>query len=236
MKWPMNRQATFRVTLILTALTALAAMTGPVRASEPVAASDEAPASPALVREIQFMLLTLGLDPGPIDGNPRQLTNRAVHTFQARAGLPVADIALNAPVPPAFLERLRREAAQVMFKSGNPPTPPPAASEPATAAVVAPPPAQPPPPPQAPDPFAACPSNANDFRIGGKQYTTQSFLNEGFDGSSARAVTELRKRLDEARVLAERIGGAALMEVQRQARVLAYFECRLKIEQASGKS
>ena len=49
-------------------------------------------ATTALVREIQFMLLTIGIDPGPIDGNPRQLTNRAVHIFQQRSGLPEADL------------------------------------------------------------------------------------------------------------------------------------------------
>ena len=49
-------------------------------------------------------------------------------------------------------------------------------------------------------------------------------------------MTNLRKRLEEARQLADRIGGSALLEVQRQARVLSYFECRLKIEQGSTKS
>ena len=42
-----------------------------------------------------------------------------------------------------------------------------------------------------------------------------------------------RDRLNEARQLAENIGGAALAEVQRQARVLNYFSCRLKVEQAA---
>jgi hypothetical protein len=49
-------------------------------------------------------------------------------------------------------------------------------------------------------------------------------------------VTDLGKRLDEARQLAEHIGGTALIEVQRQARVLTYFECRLNIERASGSN
>jgi hypothetical protein len=43
----------------------------------------------------------------------------------------------------------------------------------------------------------------------------------------------LKDRLSEARQLAGKIGGAALTEVQRQSRVLDYFTCRLKIEQAS---
>jgi hypothetical protein len=45
----------------------------------------------------------------------------------------------------------------------------------------------------------------------------------------------MRQRLDEARQIADKIGGPALVEVQRQAHVLAYFECRQKIEQAEPK-
>jgi hypothetical protein len=58
-------------------------------------------------------------------------------------------------------------------------------------------------------------------------------LNEGFDGSTAGAVTNLKDRLEEGRQIADKIGLTALKEVQRQARVPQYFECRLKIEQAS---
>ncbi len=101
-----------------------------------------------------------------------------------------------------------------------------ATPSPATAA-----PAQPPAPP--PDPFAACTFNPGDFRIGATQYTPDKFLQVGFDGSTARAVASLKDRLEEARQLAGNVGGSALAEVQRQARVLNYFDCRLKIEQAS---
>jgi hypothetical protein len=45
----------------------------------------------------------------------------------------------------------------------------------------------------------------------------------------------LKDRLNEARQIAENIGGSALIEVQRQSRVLDYFSCRLKVEQASEK-
>jgi peptidoglycan hydrolase-like protein with peptidoglycan-binding domain len=180
-------------------------------------------ATAALVREIQFMLLTIGIDPGPIDGNPRQLTNRAVHIFQQRSGLPEADLVSNGPIPPAFLERLRGEAGKVMLK----PAPSPSTAPPQ--AIVA----QPPPPASTPDRFASCTYTTDDFRVGGRQYTPQSFLDEGFDGTTNRAVTNLRQRLEEARKIAEGVGGPALLEVQRQARVLAYFECRQKIEQAS---
>jgi peptidoglycan hydrolase-like protein with peptidoglycan-binding domain len=184
-----------------------------------------ASATTAVVREIQFMLLTIGIDPGPIDGNPRQLTNRAIRIFQARSGLPQSDLVSNAPIPPALLERLRQEAAKVMLK----PEPPSATPAPPTQAIAT----QPAPAALPPDRFASCTYNTDDFRIGGKQYTPQSFLNEGFEGATNRAVVNLQQRLDEARRIAEGVGGPALLEVQRQARVLAYFECRQKIEQAS---
>jgi hypothetical protein len=48
-----------------------------------------------------------------------------------------------------------------------------------------------------------------------------------------RAVSMLRDRLNEARQIASDVGGAALSEVQRQSRILDYFSCRSKIEQAS---
>jgi peptidoglycan hydrolase-like protein with peptidoglycan-binding domain len=191
-------------------------------------------ATGALIREIQFMLLNVGIDPGPIDGTARQLTNHAVHTFQQRSGLPIMDIANERPVSQAFINRLRQEAAQTLLKGA---APQPAQS---ATAVAAPPPtetatAAPPraPPAPAPDRFASCAYNAADFLVGGKQYTPQSFLDEGFGGATPHAITNLQQRLEEARQIAEKIGGPALGEVQRQARVLAYFECRQRIEQSS---
>lgn len=196
-------------------------------------------ASGAVVREIQFMLLSLGFDPGPLDGNAQQLTNRAVHAFQQRSGLPVADLVNERPVPAAFIERLRKEVAQTLLKSTKPepeqqqaavppPAPTPSPAPEPVSPVAKPEPAAPP-----PDRFASCSYSQQDFFVGGKQYTPQLFLDEGFGGATPRAVTNLRQRLDEARQIAEKIGGPALLEVQRQARVLAYFECRQKIEQAS---
>jgi len=88
---------------------------------------------------------------------------------------------------------------------------------------------------QAPDRFAACKFSPEDFRIGATAYTPDKYLQVGFDGSSARAVSMLKDRLNEARQIAGNIGGSALTEVQRQSRVLDYFSCRLKIEQASEK-
>ncbi|MGC2204076.1 MAG: hypothetical protein WA633_28525, partial [Stellaceae bacterium] len=129
-----------------------------------------------------------------------------------------------------FVARLRAEASRAVFGTQKAPeTPPPAAAPPVAAVAPAPPPAP------APDRFAACEFRPEDFRIGNTQYTPDKYLQEGFEGSTTRAVAMLKDRLNEARQLAGNIGGAALAEVQRQARVLDYFNCRLKIEQASGK-
>ena len=205
--------------------------TAAAQPSAPAATDQTVMATASLIREIQFMLLNVGIDPGPIDGTARQLTNRAIHIFQQRSGLPVTDIANEQPISQAFVDRLRQEAAQTLLKGV---APQPAQS----AAVAAPPPtetatAAAPRMPPPPDRFASCAYNATDFLVGGKQYTPQSFLDEGFGGATPRAVTNLRQRLDEARQIAEKIGGPALGEVQRQARVLTYFECRQRIEQAS---
>lgn len=222
-------------------------------ASAAAPAGDQADlATPQLIREIQFMLLNLSIDPGPIDGNAQQFTNRAVRTFEERYGLPQADLANGRPVPPEFLAKLRSEVAQNLLKGGaKPPEQPAAAEKPAeqpvatsppdqtTTASLPPPapaepaPAKPAPAPPRPDRFASCTYNPEDFHIGGTQYTPQAFLDQGFGGVTSRALVNLKQRLEEARQIAEKIGGPALAEVQRQARVIAYFECRQKIEQAS---
>jgi hypothetical protein len=194
------------------------------------AGGDMVPATPELIRQIQFMLQTLGIDPGPIDGNAQALTNRAAHQFELQNSLPIVDITNNGPIPVAFLEALRKQVAAKLGVVAPPPAP--AAPAPAPAAPTPAPAAPAPPPPPAPDRFASCPFEPQDFNVGGKQYTPQAFLDEGFGGSTDRAVLNLQQRLKEAREIAEKIGGAALLEVQRQARVLAYFECRQKIEQA----
>ncbi len=185
-------------------------------------------ANTALVREIQFMLLRLGMDPGPIDGIVGPQTLGAVRKFQAKSGLPIADLINDAKISAVFLARLRAEASRAILGGEKRPEVSPEAVTPSPVAVA---PARPPAPP--PDPFAACTFNPADFRIGATEYTPDKFLQVGFDGSTARAVASLKDRLDEARQLAENLGGSALAEVQRQARVLNYFNCRLKIEQAS---
>jgi peptidoglycan hydrolase-like protein with peptidoglycan-binding domain len=201
-------------------------------------------ATPQLIREIQFMLLNLSIDPGPIDGNAQQFTNRAMRIFEERNGLPQVDLVNGRPVSPDFLAKLRSEVALKLLKGGVRPSGPPATAtpsdQPTTAALPPPPPADtasakpaPAPAPPPPDRFASCSYNPEDFHIGGTQYTPQAFLDQGFGGVTASAVTNLKQRLEEARQIAEKLGGPALAEVQRQARVIVYFECRQKIEQAS---
>ena len=180
-----------------------------------------------LIREIQFMLSRLGMDPGPIDGLVGPQTNKAIREFQQRVAFPVTDLIKVRTIQAELLAELRSEASRAILGE----TPKPQSSSAATTAVPAQPPAAPAKP--AADRFAACAFNPDDFRIGGTQYTPDKFLRVGFDGSTARAVASLRDRLDEARQLAENIGGPALLEVQRQARVLNYFNCRLKIEEAA---
>ena len=202
-------------------------------ATAPVAQDQDPLATRELVREIQFMLLRLGLDPGPLDGLPLQLTNGAVRRFEQMSGLPLVELQPGGKVAAAFLARLRAEAGRAMLgAAGKLETEPRSSSPPAGEAPV---PVTAPAPPKAPPPdrFAACPYDPEDFRIGANRYTPDTFLNEGFDGSTGRAVANLKDRLEEGRQIADKIGLSALKEVQRQARVLQYFECRLKIEQAS---
>lgn len=241
----------FQTAALIYMILLVSAVAAAAAADRGSAASSGMTATPAIIREIQFMLLSIGLDPGPIDGNAGQMTNRAAHLFQQRYGLPEADIINNQAIPPSFLEKLRREAAESLLKGAHPETgaPASAATAPQAPPSPGPPPSGPapgPPPgpprdeagapaatptPSASDRFAACPYSSQDFLIGTRQYTPQTLLDEGFEGMTSRAVTNLRKRLEEARQVAEKIGGPALLEVQRQARVLSYFECREKIEQ-----
>jgi peptidoglycan hydrolase-like protein with peptidoglycan-binding domain len=196
-------------------------------AAQMVGKTDYLEVTPSLVREIQFMLLRLGMEPGPIDGLIGPQTTRAWRKFQQDAGVPQMDLANGGKMPTTVLARLRSDASRVIFEGERKPEAP----APAPTAAVAP--VQP--AAQAPDRFAACPFNAEDFRIGKTQYTPEKYLQDGFEGSTARAVAMLKDRLNEARQIAGNIGGSALTEVQRQSRVLDYFNCRLKIEQESQK-
>ena len=199
-------------------------------AAESVGGVEDVDATPSLIREIQFMLLRLGIDPGPIDGVVGPQTIRAFHKFQEQSGLQVTDLANGGRISVSLLARLRGEASRVMFGNEKKPEAPPAITAQPAAPLPSPQPAA-----QAPDRFAACKFSPEDFRIGATAYTPDKYLQVGFDGSSARAVSMLKDRLNEARQIAGNIGGSALTEVQRQSRVLDYFSCRLKIEQASEK-
>jgi peptidoglycan hydrolase-like protein with peptidoglycan-binding domain len=190
------------------------------------AAAEEVEVDPALIREIQFILLRLGMDPGPIDGIVGPKTTKAFLTFVERSGMPVQPLVNGGRIPDSLLARLRTEASRVILGGEAKPD---ASAAPAAAV----PPPAPAPPAQPTDRFADCSYQSEDFRIGNTQYTPDKYLREGFDGSTARAVAMLKDRLNEARQIANSIGGAALTEVQRQARVLDYFTCRLKIEDAS---
>jgi peptidoglycan hydrolase-like protein with peptidoglycan-binding domain len=197
-------------------------------AAEVVGKTESLDVNPSLVREIQFMLLRLGMEPGPIDGVIGPQTTGAWRKFQQDTGLPQVDLVNGGKIPAGALSRLRSEASRVIFEGERKPPTTPTTPTPPKAAVA---PAQPAAP--AADRFAACPFHTEDFRIGATQYTPEKYLQEGFDGSTARAVSMMKDRLNEARQIAGNIGGAALTEVQRQSRVLDYFTCRLKVEQES---
>jgi peptidoglycan hydrolase-like protein with peptidoglycan-binding domain len=245
--------------LVASILAAMVAAISPAPAGEPTVSAaiseNSVAATPGLVRQVQFMLLSVGFDPGPIDGVPRHLTNAAVRRFDQQSGLPVADLVSGGQISTAFLDRLRKAASGALLgiqpqppAAGATPAPAPApqpaagattpvpgpAPQPAVAAAPPPAVAAAPPHPSPPvDRFAACPFDREDFLIGGTQYTPDSFLQTGFSGSVKIAVDSLKDRLQEARQVAQQIGGPALKEVQRQAKVLSYFECRLKIEQGA---
>ena len=211
--------------LLIAVITFAAPALSPTPCPAAEAAAEEVEVDPALIREIQFMLLRLGMDPGPIDGIAGPKTTKAFLTFVERSGMPVQPLVNGGRIPGTLLTRLRTEASRVILGGEAKPdasTAPAAATPPAPA-----------PPPQPTDRFADCSYQPEDFRIGNTQYTPDKYLQEGFDGSTARAVGMLKDRLNEARQIASSIGGAALAEVQRQARVLDYFTCRLKVEEAS---
>ena len=212
---------------IAVAMAAIAVYSARPATAEVVSRVEEVETTQTLIREIQFMLSRLGMDPGPIDGIAGPQTNKAYHKFEEQFGLPAAELVNGGRMSADVLARLRGEASRVIFEREKTPESPPAATKPPVATA---PPAQP--VPEKPDRFAACTFNPEDFRIGETQYTPDKYLQAGFEGSTVRAVSMLKDRLNEARQIAENIGGSALIEVQRQSRVLDYFSCRLKIEQA----
>src|SRR5215475_2233920 len=151
-------------------------VSAPFHAIGIAAEARDAEVNVALIREIQFLLARLGIDPGPIDGIAGQQTLRAVGKFQVQSGLPAGDLVSGGKISGAFLERLRSEASRAILGEEKRPVEAaePQKASPSPVAVAPPPPAAPP-----LDPFAGCPFNAGDFRIGATEYTPDKFLQVG---------------------------------------------------------
>ena len=89
---------------IAISLTAIAFGSGPSHAAVATEAPD-VEASTALIREIQFMLLRLGMDPGPIDGIAGPQTLSAVRKFEVKSGLPISALITDNKISGVFLAR-----------------------------------------------------------------------------------------------------------------------------------
>src|SRR5260370_41955211 len=126
------------VFLLLLSSIAPLGSTGLAQPATAVAQDQDPLATRELVREIQLMLLRLGLDPGPLDGLPLQLTNGAVRRFEQMSGLPAVELQPGGKVPAAFLARLRAEAGRAMFGAAGKPETEPRSSSPPSAEVPVP--------------------------------------------------------------------------------------------------
>src|SRR6516225_10760447 len=100
---------------IAIAVTAVTACSARPYAAEAAGAVEEVEATPSLVREIQFMLLRLGMDPGPIDGIAGPQTLSAVRRFQVKSGLPISALITDNKISGVFLARLRDEASRAIL-------------------------------------------------------------------------------------------------------------------------
>jgi peptidoglycan hydrolase-like protein with peptidoglycan-binding domain len=235
--------AILALSLLPVMIAALGSVAHAQSTTEPVAHEEDPLPTPGLVREIQHMLARLGLNPGPADGNPKQRTNLAVRLFEETHNLPVADLKRGEKVPAGFIALLRDEAARPMpgraerapggAQSHVPKSAPQGPIEEHPAVKTATEAVAPPQPKASQSTVASCSYDPEDFHIGPNRYTPDIFLKEGFDGSVTHAVARLEDHLAESRQIADRIGASALNEVQRQARVLQYFQCRLRSEQGS---
>ena len=63
--------------------------------------------TPSLVREMQFMLLRLGMQPGPIDGAIGPQTTKAWRKFEQDTGLPPVDLVNGGKISATALARSR---------------------------------------------------------------------------------------------------------------------------------
>src|SRR6202022_5003252 len=96
---------------IAVSLAMLIAVSAPFHTASVAAEARDVEVNAALIREIQFMLARLGIDPGPIDGIAGQQTLRAVGKFQVQSGLPAGDLVSGGENSAALLERLHRGRA-----------------------------------------------------------------------------------------------------------------------------
>src|SRR5260370_7564817 len=154
-------------------------------AAEAAGKSEDLEVTPSLVREIQCMLLRLGMEPGPIDGVIGPQTTRAWHKFQQDTGVLPVDLVNGAKIPTSAFTRLRSEASRVIFEGERKPEPPAAPTPPAAAVA----PVQPAPP--ASDRFAACPIHPEDFRIAAPPTPPQKYLHERFHSPTPPPVSPL---------------------------------------------
>src|SRR5437660_7157680 len=97
-------------------------------AADAVGKTEDIGVSPSLTGEIQFMLLRLGMEPGPIDGVIGPQTIKALHKFEERAGLPIAALVSGGRVSQILVARLRSDASRAIFESEKRPESPPAAA------------------------------------------------------------------------------------------------------------
>src|SRR6516162_11681791 len=101
---------------------AIAVDSGPSFTAAIATEAQDVAANSALVREIQFMLLRLGMDPGPIDGIAGPQTLGAVRRFQAKSGLPLADLVTEGKISAVLLARLRGDASRAILGGEKAPT------------------------------------------------------------------------------------------------------------------
>src|SRR6516164_11718268 len=104
---------------------AIAVDSGPSFTAAIATEAQDVEASSALVREIQFMLLRLGMEPGPIDGIVGPQTLSAVRKFQAKSGLPISDLVNEGRISGVFLARLRSDASRAILGGEKAPAAPP---------------------------------------------------------------------------------------------------------------
>src|SRR5215468_11472923 len=87
----------------------------PLQAAGLATEAQDVEATTALIREIQFMLLRLGMDPGPIDGIAGPQTIKAFQKFEERSGLPTTSVISGGRISATVLGRLRTEVSRAIL-------------------------------------------------------------------------------------------------------------------------